>query len=187
MDPAKAPLCQPDDTDAQILAFYRRQFRDAPLGRWATQWGGTMDPFEGLFFRPDGTGKYARQPGCDYEELTLRWRPVENRRIELVLDNPMDEEDEFDDSEPELWLPWEYDFEVRHSLIGVDVYMINTRPDEVCGPNGFRILDWPMFYCGGPDDREPPVRSSLWGGIRYFSKTEPTPAVAQKKWWQLWR
>ena len=43
-----------------------------------------MDPFEGIWFRADGIGVHAMQPGCDYKELRFAWQPDGERRVRFA-------------------------------------------------------------------------------------------------------
>ena len=165
MDQAPAPFCQAGDTDAVIIAAFRERFRTAPLGRWATDWSGTMDPFESLWFRADGMGVHAMQPGCDYEEVRFAWKPNDERSVRLRYLPQTEDTDQIEND----WHLLNYDFEVRRGALKIDVLLVNSYPRESVLPWGFRFLDSPLIYVGGPDESEDHVRWSLWGGIRYFT------------------
>src|ERR1051326_3916407 len=158
-----APYCDPSASDAAIIAVFRERCRVAPLGRWATTWGGTMDPFEGLWFRNDGTGVHATQPGLDYSEQRFTWQALGERSVQLNF--VWEADDEPDEEDPRLL---EYDFQVRRTDRQIDVELVNTLPVRTVLPWAFRFWDAPLLYVAGPDESDEPVRWSLWGGIKYF-------------------
>ena len=126
-----------DSEAEQKLEEYRRRFRSAPLGEWATA-RGTFDSLasETIVFAPDGTGALGYDgalPGAT--RVAFEWRERAPQVIEVRY---ADDEDSGEDDEE--WDEVAYDFKLVEHDAGAEVVIYEV------GQEGFWDVLTPLRF-----------------------------------------
>jgi hypothetical protein len=114
---------------AKTIDEYREEFKNAPLGRWATPYEFGPWPTVAWEFYSDGTGKIFEYAGGDDNIMCFEWKTIGERRISLRVTNagvlqedgcnPYDE-----------WTDINYDFKEEQHY-GPNIVMYETPENEI--------------------------------------------------------
>jgi hypothetical protein len=121
----------------QRLEEYRRRFRRAPVGEWATA-RGTFDSLAGetMVFAPDGTGTLGYDgalPGA--EKMAFEWREKAPQLVEVRY-----VDDEAPGEDGEEWDAVAYDFKLIEHDAGAEVVIYEV------GREGFWDVSTPLRF-----------------------------------------